>query len=128
MANHTPGSPILHYAGQLVPEKGQHDTRENIFFLSGLLDALDAENEWFCDGRNLYLWPPGGVSPAELDVQVKVRDYCIESHQPDTRLSNLYMHACTFALLGCNGCEFDIFSVVVEILVVHNLAHTLYSH
>jgi hypothetical protein len=45
------------------------------YFITGALAALDAEREWFYEvaGKMLYFSPPGGGTPASLDVDVRVR-------------------------------------------------------
>ena len=61
---HSAGDPVIRYNGQLVPEKGGPSSLEELFFVSGVLAALDAPNEWYSDGTELYLWAPGGQGPS----------------------------------------------------------------
>ncbi len=42
------------------------------FYLTGRLGALDAEGEFFFDGGKLYIWPPGGARPAEVEYKQRV--------------------------------------------------------
>jgi len=51
------------------PQKGSR------YFITGTLAALDAEKEWFYEagGRTLDFFPPGGGTPASLNVDVRVR-------------------------------------------------------
>jgi hypothetical protein len=46
------------------------------YYLTGRLGALDAEREFFYDGSYLYLWQPGGGSPA--NVEVKKRNFAFD--------------------------------------------------
>lgn len=55
------------------------------YFLIGRLVALDAQNEAFFDDAGvdgpqytLYMWKPGGGSPAASAVEMRKRNYCIE--------------------------------------------------
>jgi|GEM_PF-2971574 len=52
-----------------IPEKGSR------YFITGTLDALDAEGEWFYDEQEkmLYFKAPGNVDPSTLNVDVRIR-------------------------------------------------------
>ena len=52
------------------------DNKSDFYYLTGRLGALDAEKEFFYDGTHLYLWQPGGGSPA--NVEVKKRNYAFD--------------------------------------------------
>jgi len=47
------------------------------YFLEDKLDLLDAEEEWFFDKTNktLYMYPPKGRHPSEVDLRGKVQSY-----------------------------------------------------
>lgn len=52
----------------------------NYYYLAGKLGLLDAEKEWFYDSAasRLYLYAPGGGSPATHAVEVKARIQAID--------------------------------------------------
>ncbi|MCF7847537.1 MAG: hypothetical protein K9M45_01705 [Kiritimatiellales bacterium] len=54
----------------------QLNAREQVFFLEGKLDFLDAQTEWFYDMTNktVYLWMKGGGEPTGL-IEGKVQSY-----------------------------------------------------
>lgn len=55
------------------------------YYVFGTLTALDAEGEWFYDAAegSLYLMPPEGSDPNQLDVEARVRDYAFDLHAED---------------------------------------------
>ncbi len=64
------------------------------YYLVGKLALLDAEKEWSYDGTSLYLWAPGGTSPA--DVKYKARNYAFDlTGKSYVTLSNLSIVAAT---------------------------------
>jgi hypothetical protein len=68
---------ITGHAGTHVEFSGNLDPAFSYqYYLTGRLGALDAEKEWFYDGTSLYLWAPGGGSPA--GVEVKRRNYAFD--------------------------------------------------
>jgi hypothetical protein len=81
-------------AGQIqFPSKAQ-DKFHDSYYLTGRLGALDAEKEWFYDGTKLYLWAPGGGSPA--NVEVKQRNYAFDlSGKSNLTIKNLRVFAAT---------------------------------
>jgi hypothetical protein len=55
------------------PEKGDR------YYLTGKFQALDSAGEWFRDpDGSLYLWTPGGDSPAEHTVEAKRREFAFD--------------------------------------------------
>ena len=69
VTNHTAGSSEFQYPKDLGGLMG-FDTaahllawEHNQYFLSGKLEALDAECEWHAESGWLYLWAPGGADP-----------------------------------------------------------------
>ncbi|MGC4120973.1 MAG: right-handed parallel beta-helix repeat-containing protein [Myxococcales bacterium] len=44
------------------------------YFIDGDLDELDAPGEWFWSGGTLYVYPPVGVDPASMKVEVLTSD------------------------------------------------------
>ena len=66
------------------------------FYLFGKKELLDAEGEWFYNGRNnkLYLWSPGGNKPQA--VEVKQRNFAFDlSDRSHITLQNLNLFANT---------------------------------
>lgn len=108
---HAAGSPILRYDGALIPEKGGPSELENLFFLSGVLGALDSPNEWLYNPvtHTLRIWMPDGDPPAGR-VAVKTHDLCVSNLAQSERktlpvhVANLSFFGCTFALNDCDGC------------------------
>jgi len=54
-----------------------YPTTNNRFFLYDWYDALDTAGEYWKDTatNTLYLWAPGGVNPATLNIEAKRRDF-----------------------------------------------------
>jgi hypothetical protein len=68
------------------------------FYLSGKLELLDSEREWFYDGKNraLYLWAPGGGQPKT--VEVKQRTFAFDlTDRSYIELHNLKLFASTIS-------------------------------
>ncbi len=90
---------ITHYAGHA---KGWED---DYYFLSGKLEALDAETEWFYDRQKkvLYFHPPGGKDPSALDVKYRRRQYAITGERLKyVKLVGLNFFCCTFNFTKCS--------------------------
>lgn len=58
-------APITGDYAALYPKTG------STYFLSGILAALDAPNEWYVDtsAQKVYLWAPGGGAPTNVEVK-----------------------------------------------------------
>lgn len=81
VTSHKPGSnsftyskdlqPITHYADKTV------QWEDDIFYLSGKLEALDSPGEWYLDEdkMELYFWAPDGENPGSGKVSVKTEYY-----------------------------------------------------
>ena len=106
--SHSAGSPVFHYnqttsVGQkgMVGGSGAYLDKgaDNLYFLSGVLAALDSPGEYFIDEatQTMYLWMPDSGPPAS--VEVKVKDFCA---QGAVHLSDVAFWGCTFHLQG-NG-------------------------
>lgn len=81
---HSAGSSTFEYAkdmGQQLEIKSSQIGywEDDNYYLTGKLEALDAEGEWFHDAESgvLYLWAPGSVDPSTLNVEHKTRDLAI---------------------------------------------------
>jgi len=75
--NSTPGEltfAFQHFTSYEVP------TAANRFYLTGSFHALDAPGEWYRDPSTgqLYVWTPGGDSPAAHLIEAKHRLYAFE--------------------------------------------------
>ena len=78
--------------------------KEHYYFVEGKLELLDAENEWFFDvaTSNLYVWVPGGGSPAGLEIKGKTTTYCLTATDcDDLTVSGIDFFSGTFNLDGC---------------------------
>ncbi|MBM7565802.1 OmpL47-type beta-barrel domain-containing protein [Paenibacillus sacheonensis] len=60
--------PITGDYAELYPRLG------STYFLSGILGALDAPNEWYVDeaAKKVYLWAPDGGVPANVEVKKRM--------------------------------------------------------
>jgi len=99
--SHVPGSNT--FTHDLVSSGGYKD-KEHYYFVEGKLELLDAENEWFFDTvtKELYVWVPGGGSPAGLEIKGKNTTYCLTATNcDDLTVSGIDFFAGTFNLDGC---------------------------
>jgi len=81
-------------AGQIQFPAKAEEKFHDAYYLTGRLGALDAEKEWFYDGTKLYLWAPGGGSPA--NVEVKQRNYAFDLRgKSQITIKNLRVFAAT---------------------------------
>lgn len=79
-------------AGRIQFPAKAEEKFHDAYYLTGRLGALDAEKEWFYDGTKLYLWAPGGGSPA--NVEVKQRNYAFDlSGKSNITIMNLRVFA-----------------------------------
>lgn len=84
-----------HSGSQLTLSGGliKYDKRD-YYYLTGKLGALDTAKEFFYDGSQLYLWQPGGGSPA--NVEVKKRNYAFDlSGKSNITIKNINLFAAT---------------------------------
>ena len=106
VTSHTAGSSMFTYnpitaKGQkgMVGGAGAYLDRgaDNLYFLSGVLGALDSPGEHFIDRESgtMYIWMPDGSEPS--GVEVKVKDYCARG---SLHLKDLRFWGCTFNLKG----------------------------
>ncbi|MDQ0897889.1 MULTISPECIES: carbohydrate-binding protein [unclassified Paenibacillus] len=81
ITNHE-GSPTnkLHFAPFAWTSSGYYPTGGNEYYIFHSLNALDQQMEWYRDSatNTLYLWVPGGDSPANHIVEAKSRNYAID--------------------------------------------------
>jgi len=115
--NHKTGGDSFQYARDLGKRHESKRTQRkrsmkdfDRYFLYGKLEALDSPGEWFCDPKTstLYLWPPGGRSPAGRKIEGKRRDYAfIAKGKNHVRLDGLRFFAATVLLDNCNDCTIE---------------------
>lgn len=107
VADHTAGSNNLTYYGVCYWEgQTKHTTLPNLFFLTGIFDALDSPGEWWLNKSTgeFFMWSPDGEDLAGR-VRVKTHDVCINVQGPQgapTEIRNMSLTACTF-VLGVDG-------------------------
>lgn len=89
------------------------DSVDNLYFLSGKLEALDSPGEWYMDedSKVLYVWMPDSAAPGD-NVGVKVKNYCVNHDgggggTASFHLANLTLFGCTFKMTNCNDCTVD---------------------
>lgn len=86
-----------------VPQK------KNEYYVSGKLNLLDAEGEWYYDREEsmLYLYAPCGKNPEKCDVSVKVRDYGLRiGDVKNVTVKNIDVFGCAVAC-GGTDCVLD---------------------
>ncbi len=92
----------------------QLNVREQVFFLEGKLDYLDAQTEWFYDPptKELYLWPKGGGVPSGT-IEGKVQSYALTFNDcMHVELRGINFYGTTFSMDNCvdmlvEDCDFD---------------------
>jgi hypothetical protein len=103
VSKHRKGSDTFEYIGNMGKLSGTIGKpghwRDDYYYLSGKLEALDIPTEWFYDreAKALYLWAPAGKSPASHTVEVKARDRAFEvNNLNEIHLIGFHFLACTF--------------------------------
>jgi len=83
---------------------------DNRYYLVGMLQFLDSPGEWFNDTINhlLYFYPPNGLNPNTLGIEIKNRNYSLSaSGQTNLTIQNLTLFGTAFNFLnGCNNLTF----------------------
>ena len=82
-----------------VPQK------KNEYYVSGLLDLLDSEGEWYYDKETsmLYLYAPCGKNPEKCDVSVKTREYgLVIDGAENVTVKNIDVFGCA---VKCSGTD-----------------------
>jgi hypothetical protein len=110
VTNHEPGSNTFNYAANLQTITNYADKErpweDDRYCLTGKLEALDTEGEWFHDEETgtLYMWAPGGVDPGSLRIETKARDFAFSGAETSfLRLAGFEFFACTFELNNADG-------------------------
>ena len=59
----------------------QDPTNGSEYYLSGILNELDVENEWYIDAGNneIYLWAPGGGVPDHIEVKSRLEGMILQN-------------------------------------------------
>ena len=107
---HEKGSPILEYPtdidGLFVFDKPHH-MEDDFFYLSGILEALDAPTEWYLDNKKgrLYLYTETGDHPGKHHVAYKKRVHALHIQESDyIEIKGFTFFASTFRLQQCDHC------------------------
>jgi len=69
------------------------------YFLEGILDLLDEENEWFFNpkSKEIYLWAPEGKHPKNFRIKGKTQSYAFDiSNSSYVKLEGLNFFGTTF--------------------------------
>ena len=110
VTKHEPGSNTFNYARNLQGltsyARKEGPWERNRYCLTGKLEALDTEGEWFHDEETgtLYLWATGGVDPGSLRIETKARDFGFSGAEASyLRLAGFELFACTFELNNADG-------------------------
>ena len=72
--------------------------KKGLYYLFGVLNALDADGEWYYDPQSttLYFQAPGGVDPTPLNVRAKKRQYAFDLRgRSDVTIRNIGIFAST---------------------------------
>lgn len=110
---HGKGTKTLRYTHDklwTLKAKSKKGARNRGYYLSGMLDALDAPEEWFYDKDTgkLYLCLPDGANPRNHKIEAKVRNYGFRAEQSDhVTLTGLHFFACTFYFRESNHSTVD---------------------
>jgi hypothetical protein len=95
VAAYTPGVQLT-VDTPLRPDTHYTPKKDNPYWLFGVYDALDTENEWFVDtgSGEIFLWAPGGADPDTLTVEIKARDIAFDlSNRSHIELDGLEIFA-----------------------------------
>jgi hypothetical protein len=105
-----PIMPTKIIAGQTLPETAIYPRYGDPYYLYGSLLALDSAGEWFLDETvgQLYLWPPGGVDPSTLAIEVKQRAYAFDLQSVSyVDISGFEIFGAAVRLQGTSYCTVD---------------------
>lgn len=80
----------------------------SLYFLSGVLGALDAPREWHLDEQSstLYLWSPDSSTPRDVEVQTR-RTAIDLSGRTDIVISNIDVRVGLVLLVGSSRCTLE---------------------
>jgi hypothetical protein len=105
ITEHKPGSDNFVFDTKNVREHTMGFTvDQHGYFLEGKLGLLDTPGEWFYEPNDgtLYLWPPAGADPNEMDVRGKTQSYAFDvSDSAHVTLIDLDFFGTTFRFDGC---------------------------
>ena len=109
---HGKGAGHFTYDDLAATLKGPHAVKFNknvVYYMLGL-PALDRPNEWWFDAatRTVYLMPPEGRDPNDLELRGKVRDHGIVlKNCADLEFRGLRVFSQGFRLEGCERVRFE---------------------
>lgn len=108
--SHNAGSNTFIYEKDLMPITSYVDkTKEwedDIYYLTGKLEAIDMPGEWYLDRENmeLYFWAPDGKNPGENEISSKSRDYAFDIKDKEyIRISGFQFYGTTINLTNVNN-------------------------
>eukprot|EP01065_Artemidia_motanka_P019575 TRINITY_DN232_c0_g4_i2.p1 TRINITY_DN232_c0_g4~~TRINITY_DN232_c0_g4_i2.p1 ORF type:complete len:737 (+),score=181.83 TRINITY_DN232_c0_g4_i2:78-2288(+) len=83
------------------------DLPGTLFWLSGVMGALDSPGEWYYDSADntLYVWAPDGHDPTG-HISVKTRSFCLDASVGATKMKNIShmtFHGCTVTAMVDNS-------------------------
>ena len=80
------------------------------YFITGLLQCLDMQKEWYYDraARLLYFYAPGGVNPAQLEVNVRTRQWGFDASNRDCiEVKNINFFSAAVNFTNSENCLLD---------------------
>jgi hypothetical protein len=110
VSEHDKGSDIFTYSKNLPGLTGWVNRSKwgrKAYFLSGILEALDAPGEWYLDSeaKTLFLWPIDGKKPTDNSIRYKNRVYGFDVRKRDyIHIQGIQFFGCTFRFLDCDHC------------------------
>lgn len=94
--------PITGDYAELYPRLG------STYFLSGVLGALDAPNEWYVDGtaQKVYLWAPDGGVPNNVEVKKRMTAFNLNG-KSYIQLKGIHTFAANITMNGSSNNTLD---------------------
>lgn len=86
---------------------GEAATVGNSYYITGNLEDLDSEGEWYYDSSTdrLYLWASGGVDPNTVTVEAKKRTYAFDlSSRSYINITGINIFASSIKMSNSNYC------------------------
>ncbi|MDF2648310.1 MAG: galA [Paenibacillus sp.] len=95
-------NPIVGDYAELYPRLG------STYFLSGIMGALDAPNEWYVDAaaQKVYLWAPDGGAPANVEVKKRKTAFDLNNKEY-IHITGIQTFAANITMNGSNNNVLD---------------------
>lgn len=80
------------------------------YFITGLKDCIDMDKEWVYqeDTKTLFFQAPGGVNPAQLDVEVRTRTWGFDASSCDyIEIENIHFFAAALNFKDSEHCVIE---------------------